>query len=90
MCPPLGLEEQTDDATFGGRQGWDPVHVISGLLSLQIGRFGPNKCGKVLEAEVDQIYTLCMTLRDSHESCLQLAGVSLYVASYWLGQRRAI
>lgn len=22
-------------------------------------RFGPNKCGKVLEAEVDQIYTLC-------------------------------
>eukprot|EP00913_Durusdinium_trenchii_P002162 g1995.t1 len=59
VCPPLGLEEQTDDATFGGRQGWDPVHVISGLLSLQIGRFGPNKCGKVLEAEVDQIYTLC-------------------------------
>eukprot|EP00439_Symbiodinium_sp_Y106_P055984 s2296_g7.t2 len=22
-------------------------------------RFGPNKCGKVMEAEVDQIYTLC-------------------------------
>ena len=32
------------------------------LSSLGV-RFGHNKCGKVLEAEVDQIYTLCQEHR---------------------------
>ena len=61
---------------FGGTNGrcdiWGAARLIAvgsaclvrwrtaGLLHYRLGRFGPNKCGKVMEAEVDQIYTLCL------------------------------
>lgn len=41
------------------------------LTPLLVVRFGHNKCGKVLETEVDQIYTLCQNHRslrfDAHD-----------------------
>ena len=54
------------DVTFGVLQGgemWGAFSTTSVKFESQPGRFGPNKCGKVLEAEVDQIYTLCVDLQ---------------------------
>ena len=47
--------------SFCGKQhGPSPIET-------SFARFGPNKCGKVLEAEVDQIYTLCLAPWDPWE-----------------------
>ena len=72
----LMLLEGVSSFGFGGTNGrcdiWGAARLIpvgsaclvrwkiEAPLRYRFGRFGPNKCGKVMEAEVDQIYTLCL------------------------------